>query len=172
MAYPKWATPTRRLILAQLLLSYLSPEHLGEWLLDLETGEIYHPEYEERQKELIEWWKEEDREERKLIREQEERELHFYPEYKPRRSLFDRQIYLDNQPLYYVEAIGVSPFTFKPFAKVRLASSYIRLFVDLGDTLKPLSKNKRRKALRYGKIRLTDEAQELISRAVKHYLNG
>ena len=48
-----------------------------------------------------------------------------------RFSAIGKDIYYDNQPEYYFEGLGISGLTFKPFAKVRLASSYIRLQVDL-----------------------------------------
>jgi hypothetical protein len=85
-----------------------------------------------------------------------------------------RDIFHDNQPLYYLEAMGISGLTFKPFAKLRLASSYIRLHVDLEDVLKPMSKSKKRKAIRYGKIpsNITNRIQVLCWQAVKHYLNS
>ncbi len=60
-------------------------------------------------------------------------------------------IYHDSQPMFFVEALGVSGLTHKPFAKVRLASSQQIVWVNISDALKPLSKHARRKALRYGK---------------------
>jgi hypothetical protein len=63
--------------------------------------------------------------------------------------------------------------TFKPFAKVRVASTFTALHIELGDTLKAVSKNKRRKAIRYGKP-LTREVQKEIEakcdKAARHYL--
>ena len=38
--------------------------------------------------------------------------------------------------------------TLKPFAKVKLSSSYEYLYVDLGTSLRAVSKNKKRKAIR------------------------
>ncbi|MBA7482878.1 hypothetical protein ES707_18377 [subsurface metagenome] len=59
-----------------------------------------------------------------------------------------------------------------PFVRVRLASSYIRLYVDLGEALRQVSKNKRRKAIRYGKA-LPKSVKRAISskvlEAVKDY---
>ena len=63
-----------------------------------------------------------------------------------------KDIYYDRQPQFYLENLGISGLTFKPFAKLRLASSNVRLFVDIAAVLKPLSKNRKRKALRYGKL--------------------
>ena len=79
-----------------------------------------------------------------------------------------RDIFFDSQPLFYPEGIGFSAITFKPFAKLRLASSFTRLHIDLGDSLKRMSKNQRRKALRYGKLAETVKAR--ISETVRHYL--
>jgi len=84
-----------------------------------------------------------------------------------------QDVYFDTQPQFYIENIGVSGLTFKPFAKLRLASSSIRLFVDIAEVLKPLSKNRKRKAVRYGKISQTlqDRLDLTCIKAVKHYLD-
>ncbi len=110
----------------------------------------------------------------------------YQAEYKARHGTNDRRfplhgqfsgvsqdVFYDQQPEFFVEAIGVSGPTFKPFAKVRLASSFMRLHVDLNDTLKPISKNKKRKALRYGKVTSDIQAKvhDTCWLAVKHYLN-
>jgi len=77
------------------------------------------------------------------------------------------------QPEYYLEGIGISGLTFRPFAKVRLASSLVQLHIDLGDTLGQVSKAKRRKAIRYGKA-LPQEVQDAVdgicNKAVRRYL--
>ena len=70
--------------------------------------------------------------------------------------------------------MGISGLTLKPFAKLRLASSGTRLYVDISDVLKPLSKNARRKAVRYGKSdnALLNDINATCYQAVKHYLNS
>ncbi|GAH62103.1 unnamed protein product, partial [marine sediment metagenome] len=59
-------------------------------------------------------------------------------------------------------------------AKIRVSSSYVRLYVDLEDTLRSVSKSKRRKAIRYGKP-LPHEVEARISsvvrKAVEHYFD-
>jgi len=75
-----------------------------------------------------------------------------------------RDIFFASQPLYYLEGLGVSGLTFRPFAKVRLASSFIALHVDVGDAMRNESKNKRRKAVRYGKI--TPEVKKEVDRCM------
>jgi hypothetical protein len=85
-----------------------------------------------------------------------------------------RDIFYDSQPLYYVEALGMDGLKLKPFAKIKLSSSYMRLYIDLDDSLRGTSKNKRRKALRYGKqlpMSITNKIADLASKAVKDYLN-
>ena len=86
-----------------------------------------------------------------------------------------KDIFYASQPSHYIEGLGISGLTFKPFAKVRIASSYMRLFVDLGDAFKGVAKVKRRKAIRYGKA-LPGEAQrrieQAVSQAVIHYLQN
>ena len=56
-----------------------------------------------------------------------------YTDFNP----ISREIFYDNQPEYYLEGLGISGITFKPFAKVRLSSSLIALHVDIGDLLRP-----------------------------------
>jgi hypothetical protein len=106
----------------------------------------------------------------------EQRELHRLGERGPLRGRFSaigRDIFFGRQPQYYLDALGISGLTFRPFAKVRLASSYVHLFVDIGDALKGMSKSRRRKAIRHGKPlpqAVQDRVNEVCRRAVKHYL--
>ncbi len=83
-------------------------------------------------------------------------------------------IFHDSQPLYYLEALGIDGLKLTPFARVRLGSSYMRLYVDLGNTLRGTSKNKRRKAIRYGKPlpqEVKAKISQLVGLAVRDYLN-
>lgn len=83
-------------------------------------------------------------------------------------SAVSKDIFFDGQPLFYIEGFGISGLTFKPFAKVRLASSFVVLWVELDKLAYVLiSKNKKRKALRYHK-RIEAIDRQVIS-AVKHY---
>jgi len=147
---PKWATPDRRNYLVQLFLSSggfcvyghkkcLIPEH--HYSLHIEL--------------LIKDWKQLDKEVSNALWQAERKALHSLGERSyPARGQFSaisKDIYAGNQPLYYLEGQAVSGVTFKPFVRVRLASSYIRLYVDLGEALRQVSKSKRRKAIRYGK---------------------
>lgn len=62
----------------------------------------------------------------------------------------------------------------KPYAKVKLSSSLLRLQVSLGDCLRAVSKNKMRKAIRYGKPlpkAVEAEVCRLVCLAVRDYLN-
>jgi len=69
---------------------------------------------------------------------------------------------------------GMDCLKLKPFAKVKLSSSYQHLYVDLGDSLRSVSKNRKRKAIRYNKP-LPQSANDIVSKliieAVKDYLN-
>ena len=147
---PKWATLDRRNFLVQLFLDSggfcvyghkkcLIPEHHYSLYSEL----------------LIKDWKHLDRELDTALWEAERKALHSLGERSyPIRGQFSavsRDIYASNQPLYYLDGQAVSGVTFKPFVRVRLASSYIRLYVDLGEALRQVSKSQRRKAIRYGK---------------------
>lgn len=133
--------------------------------------------YERIETEVIQDWIREDREARAYQRRIERLTLHRIPERGKLRGTFNaisRDIYHDSQPVYYLETLGISGLTFKPFAKIRLASSIVRLHVDLAEPFKGLSKNKRRKAVRHGKTLPVpvQKAVELVcNRAIQHYLS-
>ncbi len=167
--YPKWSTPNRRALLVKLFL-----DSRGFCVAGHQNCPIPEHHYEVYIERVIDDWKEEDKEdwkaERKAIHSLGERR---YP-IRGRFSTISKDIFFEKQPLYYLEALGMSGLTLQPFAKVKIASSYFRLYIDLGDSLKATSKNKRRKAIRYGKpLPLEVEARvtELVTLAVKDYLN-
>ncbi|GAH42993.1 unnamed protein product [marine sediment metagenome] len=168
---PKWATLDRRNVLVQLFLSSggfcvyghkkcLIPEHHYSLYSEL----------------LIKDWKQLDIEQRLAEWEAERKALHqlgerSYP-VRGQFSAISKTIYAENQPLYYLEGQAVSGITLKPFVRVRIASSYIRLYVDLGEALRQVSKNTRRKAIRYGKPLPPTTRQAIMRKvmeAVKDY---
>jgi len=174
MAYPKWATPSRQSQLVSIFLRSRGfcvfghphcaiPEHYYEVYIE---GLIADWRADDRQQDTDDW-----REERKRLHSLAERR---YP-IRGQFSTIAKDIFFSQQPLYYLLGYGMSGLTFKPFAKVRLASSFVNLYVDLGDSLKGTSKNKRRKAIRYGKPLPMDkqaEVERVCRLAVKHYLNN
>jgi hypothetical protein len=125
---------------------------------------------------LIGDWVADDRAESQAQWRMERRELHRLPERGPLRGQFSaigRDIFFGRQPRYYLDGLGISGLTFKPFAKIRLASGYVYLFVGIGDALKGVSKAKRRKAIRHGKPlpqAVQEKVDQACSLAVKHYL--
>ncbi|MBA7656171.1 hypothetical protein ES703_64086 [subsurface metagenome] len=169
---PKWATLDRQAYLVSLFdkcggfcvyghKPCLVPEHHYELFIE---SLIWYWIADDRATDFAEW-------------EAEQKYLHNLGELRyPLRGQFSaiaRHIYADSQPLYYLEALGISGLTFTPFAKVRIASSYMRLYIDLGDALKRVSKNKRRKAIRYGKPLpepVETNVSVIISQAVKDYI--
>jgi len=89
-------------------------------------------------------------------------------------SAISKDIWRANQPLYYIDGIGLNGLTLQPFVRVRLASSYMRLYVNLGDTLRGVSKSKKRKAIRYGKplpSTIEQAVNQLVKSSVLDYLN-
>lgn len=169
---PNWATPSRQDYLVKLFLDSggfcvyghkdcLESKHHYELFIDS----------------LIANWQADDREQASLDWQVESKALHSLNEPKYTMGRFgsiSRIIFYDQQPLFYIEALGISGVKLQPFAKVKMASSFIRLYVDLGDSLKGISKNKRRKAIRHGKpLPATTEARvrELVWLAVRDYLN-
>ena len=118
---------------------------------------------------IIAYWKQQDREQSNAELEAERKAIHSLGERSyPVRGQFSavsKEIYAGHQPLYYLDGQAVSGLTLTPFVRVRLASSYIRLYVDLGEALRQASKSQRRKAIRYGKA-LPKSAREAVSRKV------
>jgi len=127
--------------------------------------------------EMVADWRRDDAEARRYSRELEGRAMHRLPERGALRGHFNaisRTIFFDNQPMFEILGLGVSGLTFKPYAKVRLASSIVALQVDVSEALAPLSKNRRRKSIRYNRpLPATIEAvvSETCSRAIAHYLS-
>ena len=134
--------------------------------------------YEYKSESIIKDWIADTREADRIAWDNERKALHrtndrTFP-LRGRFSSIARDIWHDSQPLFYLEGIGISGLTFKPFAKIRLASSGTRLYIDISNVFKPLSKNARRKAVRYGKSNnaLNNDIQSVCYQAVKHYLNS
>lgn len=147
---PLWITPERKLALIRLFYKSRGFCIYGHTLCLI--PEHHYSVYIEY---LIDDWKLDDRQQRLAEWEAESKALHsvgqrMYP-IEGRFNALSRDIFADNQPLFYLEGQSVSGITLKPFVKVRIASSYIRLYVDLSGIFRQLSKSKRRKRLRYGK---------------------
>jgi hypothetical protein len=127
---------------------------------------------------LINGWKADDKETNRLEWKNERKIMHALNEKTlPMRGRFNgvsSDIWHDSQPIYYLESMGMDCLKLKPFAKVKLSSSYQHLYVDLGDSLRNVSKNRKRKAIRYNKP-LPQSANDIVSKliieAVKDYLN-
>jgi hypothetical protein len=170
---PKWSTSNRKAYLVKLFLDSGGFCVYGHKACDI--PEHHYELYIER---LIGNWQADDRAQASIDWEAERKAIHSLGERRyPITGRFNNismDIFHDQQPLYYFEGLGISGLTLQPFARVRLANSYFRLYIDLGDSLRGTSKNKRRKAIRYGKA-LPEEAKGIIARlvwlAVRDYLN-
>jgi hypothetical protein len=169
MSQPKWVTPNRQAYLVKLFLA-----SQGFCVFGHKPCPYPEHHYEAYIEGLIKDWVADDRAQRQAEQDAESKALHSLGERRcPLRGRFNnisRDIFHARQPQYYIEGVGISGLTLKPFAKVRLASSYMRLHIDLADSLRDTSKNARRKAIRHGK--LTDTARQRIDKAVKHYLDN
>jgi hypothetical protein len=133
--------------------------------------------YDLKLSEVIGDWIAEDKQAKAYERKAIARLLHTIPEVGKLRGQFNaisRDIYHESQPIYFIECLGISGLTFKPFAKVRIASSYVRLHVDLKAPLANVSKNRKRKFIRYGKglpIEVQREVELSCNQAIAHYLS-
>ena len=102
----------------------------------------------------IESWKAEDRERRSYEWKLEQQQI-LDGTYGKYGSTFDpvaRDVYVNDRPEYYLVGMGVSPFNFKRVALIRIPSTHVHLFVEVGSAAQEVSKNARRKAKRYGKV--------------------
>ncbi|MBI4330345.1 MAG: hypothetical protein HY673_03580 [Chloroflexi bacterium] len=120
---------------------------------------------------LIDEWKAEDRNKTQAEWKRERRLMHQITDRKGWGRRFDpiaREQFLLSQPPYQLEGVGVSGLTFTRVAKVRIASTNVRLFVDVAKS-KPLSKNQRRKLTRYGIRPEHETIDELCKTAVSDY---
>lgn len=167
---PKWATPNRQAELVNLFA-----KGGGFCVHGHKPCPIPAHHYENFIEGLIGDWKADDR----AIREADWRELsrwfHGLGETGRLRGRFNavsRDIYFGGQPEYYLIGLGISGLTYKPFAQVRIASSLVNLYVDLGNAMKGISKARKRKAIRYGKPLpqvIAERIDGLIRQAVKDY---
>ena len=145
MAQPLWVTPERQRKLVDLF------ERSGGFCVyghaNCLDGRHHYPVVVE---ECIDYWKADDREGRNYEWKQEERRIHHGEKgrFGQRFDPIDRETFVARRPEYYLVALGVSPFTFKQVAVVRVPSTHMHLFVEVGDV--KLSKNKRRQLARYG----------------------
>ena len=121
---------------------------------------------------LIQDWQGEDRiqrlaevkAERKLLHTTSDRFLPIAGQF----SGVSKDIFFTQQPCYYLLALGMNGLTLKPFAKVRLASSFIVLWVELDKVVyTSISKSKKRKAVRYHKR--IEDIDKAVNLAVKHF---
>ncbi len=143
----------------------------------IETKQSLLTQYELLSETAIDNWIAEDRQKTQQLWKAERYLMHSLSEKRlPLRGRFNNissEIWHNQQPIFYLESLGMDGLKLKPFAKVKLSSSYQYLYVDLGDSLRGISKNRKRKAIRYGKP-LPQSVDNIIAgkvwEAVKHYL--
>lgn len=96
--------------------------------------------------------------------------------YRGRWNSIAKDIYFSNQPTYVLKGIGVSAVTFQPVAKVRISSTYWYLYIDIPiqSVFKTVSKNAKRKAIRYNIMRqgVSGDIDAIVNRTVSNYINS
>jgi hypothetical protein len=119
----------------------------------------------------IESWKAEDRERRSFEWKLEQQTLHdgTYGKYGSTFDPVARDVFFSTRPEYYLVAMGVNAFSFDRVALIRIPSTSVHLFVDVGGAVQEVSKNARRKALRHRKLSgaLKDKIDENCKAAVR-----
>lgn len=169
---PKWSTPPRR----EFVLSAYK-RFADSWSIDFWTGKLENPKLEAYLRPIIKDWVSDDRQATAYLNKLLRNQLHRIPEIGSLRGQFNfvsREIYHDSQPQYYFEALGINGLNYKPFARIRIASAFTRLHVDISEPLNTISKHKRRKAIRYGKglpIPIQRQVEELCNLAIARYLS-
>lgn len=169
---PKWATPDRQAHLVNLFQRCGGFCVFGETPCTNPMRHHYIPFTDG----LVADWIADDRAHDRAVWLAEQRAIHNLAERGALRGQFSaiaRDVFHDKQPEYYLNGLGISALTFKPFAKVRIASSYVALYVDIAVALQNVSKAKKRKFLRYGKPlphEYRNEIDRICRLAVKHYL--
>lgn len=141
------------------------PSRLTQETLDflMEAG-LVSRHYDEIRENVIDSWKAEDREREAYEWKLEQRQIvdGTYGKYGTTFDPVARDVYMAERPEYYLVGLGVSPFTYKRVALVRIPSTFVHLFVEVGEAVQSVSKNAQRKAKRYGKLtanlRTIDEA--------------
>jgi len=133
--------------------------------------------YDQAMDRVIHDWVREDASARAYERALEAKRLHSLNEHGRLRGHFNaisQTIYYDSQSMFEILGLGIDSLTFKPFVKVRLASSIVALHIDISEALRPLSKCKKRKSIRYGKplpSTILEVVSECASLAVSKYLS-
>lgn len=127
--------------------------------------------YSEVSEKCIEDWKSEDRERRNYEWKLEQLSIQdgTYGQFGSRFDPVSRDVFVNQRPTYYLVGMGVSPFTYKRVALVRIPSMSHHLFVDVSPATQEVSKNAKRKAMRHGKIRngvLMERIHEMCQLAV------
>ncbi len=182
---PKWVTPTRKAQLVKLWAQYgnrclkghrVCPEPDHYVLVDEATGQVELLRlYDVKSEDAIGYWVSDDASRRMAEWKAEQARLHRAPDQHFHQGEFDnirREKFLAEQPPYYIEALTPDALTFRPVALVRIPSTGVHLFVELGEALQRASKSARRKAIRYGKPLPQDTqaaADKLIQSAVQDW---
>lgn len=124
---------------------------------------------------LIKSWVNDDRSQRINERNAEIRREHItnfriYPLHG-KFSGVSQDIYFDNAPEFQIDGFGVSAVDLKPFVRIRLTSSETRIYVDLSDVVKPLSKHQKLKFKRYKHLGFDYQSRliDACHKALKQY---
>lgn len=171
---PVWLTPIRKTTLVRLF-----DDSRGFCVYGHTRCSIPEHHYSMYIEYLIKDWQSSDRDQRLAEWDAERLAMHNLGEQRysgsGRFNSISRDIYASNQPLYFLEGQTISGVTLKPFVRVRLSSSYMRLYVDLTGIMRKLSKSARRKRIRYGKPlpqEIESQISALVLKAYRDYINN
>ena len=123
--------------------------------------------YDEVRENVIESWKAEDRERDSFEWKLEQQQIvdGAYGQYGSTFDPVARDVYMASRPEYYLVGMGVSPFTYQRVALIRIPSTHVHLFVEVGPAVQEVSKNAQRKARRYNKLSGTLQTIDEVCKA-------
>ena len=153
-----------------------NPQYIDKFSIVKDTVYELDTLHDSKQRQLIQDWIALDRADKAYLNRIISRMLHRIPESGSLKGTFNaisRDIYHSGQPQWYIETFGIDGLTFQPFARIRIASSFVRLHVSIDKPFRALSKNAKRRAMRYGKMpaNVEDNVGHLCSLAVSRWLN-
>jgi hypothetical protein len=184
MTTPRWATAVRKARLVLLWHRYgnrclqghrTCPDPSHYLLVDGSGRTHLLRLYDVKSEGAIRYWVSDDAAQRMAEWKAEQARLHRAPDQHFHQGEFDnirREKFLAEQPPYYIEALTPDALTFRPVALVRIPSTGVHLFVELGEALQRISKRARRRAVRQGQPLPPDTAaavDKLIQSAVQDW---
>ena len=128
-------------------------------------------------KDLMADWRDYRRQAQLALADYERKQAHSLSEprhiRRGRWGTISKEVFFENQILYTIEGLSMDGLRGRPFAKIRMTSSNVILYVDLSVSLRTPDKNLRKKFFCRGKPTHTRELTiaNACHQAAEHYLS-